>query len=101
MYYIYAIQSLERNYIYVGLTLNVIDRYHRHQKGYEKTTSPYRPYKLIFSKEVVENRALAREVEKYFKSASGKRWLKKNSPEVTGLSTLQDLPWKVLELLKM
>jgi hypothetical protein len=25
MYYIYAIQSLERNYIYVGLTLNVID----------------------------------------------------------------------------
>lgn len=100
MYYVYALQSLNRNYIYVGLTLDVIERFNRHQKGFEKTTGPYRPYKLLFSLEVGESRALAREVEKYFKSSVGKRWLRKYNPEVTGLSTMQELPSKVLEFLK-
>ena len=85
MYFVCAIQSLSRNYIYVGLTSNLKDRIDRHNKGYEKTTKPYRPFILIFF-EILNDRPSARKQEKYWKSASGKRKLKaivsrlKNNP---------------------
>lgn len=73
MYYVYAISSLKRNYIYVGLTDNVIRRFWQHNKGYEKTTKPYSPYNLIFSLEC-ETRELAREAEKFYKSTVKKKF---------------------------
>ncbi|WP_083925424.1 GIY-YIG nuclease family protein [Psychroflexus tropicus] len=39
-YYVYAISSLERNYIYVGLTSNFLQRFWSHQSGLNKTTKP-------------------------------------------------------------
>jgi len=42
MFWVYAISSLNRNYIYVGLTSDLESRIARHNKGYEKTTKPYR-----------------------------------------------------------
>lgn len=38
MFWVYAISSLNRNYIYVGLTSDLESRIARHNKGYEKTT---------------------------------------------------------------
>ena len=76
MYTVYAIRSLTRNYIYVGMTSNIEERLHRHNSGYERTTKPYRPFELIY-KELVVSRAEAREREKYFKSGIGKDYLKK------------------------
>ena len=38
MFWVYAISSLNRNYIYVGLTSGLESRIARHNKGYEKTT---------------------------------------------------------------
>lgn len=49
MVIVYAISSLVKNYIYVGQTINLHNRLLRHNNGYEKTTRPYRPYKLIYT----------------------------------------------------
>lgn len=75
MYYVYAIASLERNYIYVGLTDNVDRRFGEHNEGKNKTTKPYRPFVLIFTIEAA-TRIEARKLEKYYKSGSGKEKLK-------------------------
>jgi putative endonuclease len=75
MYTVYAIRSLTRNYIYVGMTSNIEERLHRHNCGYERTTKPYCPFELIYS-ELVVSRAEAREREKYFKSGIGKDFLR-------------------------
>jgi len=75
MYKVYAISSLERNYIYVGLTKDINARLVRHNNGYEKTTKPYAPFELIFTEECT-TRVLAREREKYWKSGVGKEKLR-------------------------
>jgi len=75
MIYVYAINSKERNYIYVGMTDNVERRVAQHQKGYEKTTKPYRPFELILC-ETYPNREKARKREKFLKTAAGKRFLR-------------------------
>jgi putative endonuclease len=75
MHTIYAIKSVVKNYIYVGLTENLNIRLKRHNSGYEKTTRSYRPFVLIYSEEC-ETRPEARIREKYLKSGSGKEFLK-------------------------
>lgn len=44
MYIVYAISSVNRNYIYVGLTSNLGARLKRHNSGLERTTKPYAPF---------------------------------------------------------
>jgi putative endonuclease len=75
MFYVYVISSLTRNYIYVGLTDNVERRINEHQSGKNKTTKPYKPYKVILI-EQFETRVKARMKEKYLKSGIGKEFLK-------------------------
>ena len=75
MFTIYALKSLTRNYIYVGMTSDLPKRLDRHNHGHERTTRPYRPFELIYS-EVVETRVEARIREKYFKSGIGKDFLR-------------------------
>ena len=76
MFYVYAISSLNHNYIYVGLTQNVENRVKRHNDGRERTTKYYRPFVLIYT-EVCNTRLEARVREKYWKSGVGKEKLKK------------------------
>jgi putative endonuclease len=76
MYYTYVIYSLQRAYIYVGITNNVERRFFEHQNGSNKTTKPYRPYKILLV-ERFDSRAAAREREKYLKSGTGKEFLKR------------------------
>ncbi len=75
MFYVYVISSTARNYKYVGLTDNVERRINEHQSGKNKTTKPYRPYKVILI-EQFETRVKARMREKYLKSGIGKEFLK-------------------------
>ncbi len=75
MYKVYAISSEVRNYIYVGLTKDLAKRLKRHNRGYEKTTKPYKPFKLIYTEEC-KTRIEARKREKYLKSGVGKEFLK-------------------------
>jgi putative endonuclease len=75
MFTVYAISSETRNYIYVGLTSNLKKRIEFHSNGYEQTTKPYRPFRLIYNEEF-SDRPSAREREKYLKSGVGKLFLK-------------------------
>ena len=75
MYYVYAISSLTRNYIYVGISDNVKRRVEEHNVGYNRTTRPYRPFKLIYE-EKFATRQEARAREKFLKGGSGKKFLK-------------------------
>ena len=75
MYYVYAIKSCSRYYIYVGISDNIDRRFEQHQKGYNKTTKPYRPFVLIYT-EKCNSRIEARKREKYLKSGVGKEFLK-------------------------
>jgi len=76
MFFVYAIKSIDRDYIYVGLTGNLNRRFDQHQKGQNKTTAPYRPFTLIYQ-ETFETRIEARAKEKYLKSGVGKEFLKR------------------------
>jgi putative endonuclease len=75
MYFVYAIKSINRNYIYVGMTNKVERRFDEHNTGKNKTTRPYKPFKLFYS-EKFRTRTEARKREKYLKSGIGKEFLK-------------------------
>ena len=75
VFYVYALRSLSRNYIYVGLTDNLDRRIAQHNLGLNPTTKPYRPFELIWS-ESFPTRSEARLREKYLKSGVGKTFLK-------------------------
>ena len=71
MYIVYALISNRRDWIYVGFSDNIDDRINRHQKGYEKTTAPYRPFTVIQLACAFE-RIEARRLEKWYKTSYGK-----------------------------
>jgi putative endonuclease len=75
MFLVYALSSLNRNYIYVGMTSDPERRIDDHNKGYNKTTKAYSPFKTILFEEH-ETRIVARKREKYLKSGIGKEYLK-------------------------
>ncbi|MEG8947308.1 GIY-YIG nuclease family protein [Rosettibacter firmus] len=64
MYYTYAIKSKVHNYIYVGITNNLQRRISQHNKGYNRSTKPHRPFELIYY-EVFPDREKAHQREKY------------------------------------
>jgi putative endonuclease len=75
MFYVYVISSLERKYIYVGLTGNFERRFVEHNNGENRSTKAYKPFKLIL-KEEYKTRPEARQREKYLKSGVGKEYLR-------------------------
>lgn len=75
MYYVYAIRSIKKKYIYVGMTGDLEERLKRHNDGRERTTKPYAPFELIYI-EKCNNRVNARVREKYLKTGIGKEFLK-------------------------
>jgi len=74
MYIVYALASLNKKYVYVGLTSDIEKRLKRHNGKLERTTKPYAPFIIIYE-EVLEDRPKARTREKFFKSRNGKRQL--------------------------
>ena len=75
MFFVYALKSVNRNYIYVGMTNDLEKRFHQHQSGQNKTTSPYRPFELFHS-EQFDTRENARKREIFLKSGAGKEFLR-------------------------
>jgi putative endonuclease len=61
--------------LYVGSTRDLSKRLKAHQKGRVKTTKGRRPVKLIYSEEFLSY-SEARKRELYFKSGTGRDWLK-------------------------
>jgi len=75
MYYVYIIKNQNRNYVYIGISDNVNRRLKEHNSGNNKTTKPYRPFKLLHT-ENFQDRISAREREKWFKSGEGREFIK-------------------------
>ena len=75
MIVVYAIRSLVRNYVYVGMTKDLERRLSEHNNGENRSTKAYRPFVLIYL-ENFPDRKSAREKEKYLKSGIGKEFLK-------------------------
>ncbi len=75
MWYVYFLE-LANGDIYVGSTNNLKRRKHSHDKGEVISTKKYLPVKFK-SYVAVETETLARSLEKYFKSGSGKAIAKK------------------------
>ena len=75
MFEVYAIKSVNKNYLYVALTNNFERRFKEHNEGQNRTTKPYAPFILVL-KEPFSDRIKAREREKYLKSGIGKEYLK-------------------------
>lgn len=46
-YYVYILFSVDFNRFYIGQTSDIEERIKRHNNGAEKSTSPYKPWKLL------------------------------------------------------
>jgi putative endonuclease len=75
MWYVYFLE-LNNSSVYVGSTNDLKRRVHSHQNGDVTSTNLLRPIKLK-SYVAVETEEQARKLELYFKSGSGKAFLKK------------------------
>ena len=75
-FYVYAMFSQVDNRIYVGMSQNVSSRIQQHNAGKVTSTKHFVPWVLFF-KQYAGNATEARLLEKYYKSATGKRKLRK------------------------
>jgi putative endonuclease len=66
-FYNYILYSKSHNQYYIGQTNNIEQRLHQHNNGYEKSTSPYRPYEMVWYKEQ-ESRSAAIVLERKLKN---------------------------------
>ena len=76
MYYVYILQSIKDNSLYIGYTTNLKKRFSDHNNGLSLATKYKRPYKLIFY-EAFLDRIDAKHREVYLKSGWGLRSIKK------------------------
>lgn len=76
MYYVYFLENKEKNYLYVGSTANLRKRFVEHNNGKNQLTKSYIPL-MLSAYIAVTTEIQARNLEKYFKTGSGKAILKK------------------------
>jgi predicted GIY-YIG superfamily endonuclease len=75
-WFVYALRSLSKDFLYVGSTNSLERRFTEHNEGLVQSTKAYRPFKIA-AFVAVETEQKARELEKYFKTGSGRSILKK------------------------
>ena len=75
MYTVYVLKSLKDNNLYIGCTSNIKNRIKYHNNGKVKSTKNRRPFIMIYSKDY-DNIYKAYEMERYYKTAKGKKELK-------------------------
>jgi predicted GIY-YIG superfamily endonuclease len=76
MVIVYALRNKMNEEIYVGITSSLDRRIAEHNAGRNRYTKAFIPW-VVFYTEKLPDFASARKREKYLKSASGKRFLKK------------------------
>ena len=76
MWYVYIIRSRKSDYLYIGSTNDLKRRISQHNSGSVSSTRPYHPFKLEASI-AVKSKGKAIELERYFKTGSGKAVLNK------------------------
>ena len=75
MQYLYILLNEAKTRTYTGVADDVHKRLAEHNAGRVKSSSPYRPYKVIHT-EAFETLSEARQKEKFYKSTTGRRRLK-------------------------
>jgi len=75
MFYVYILQSLKDNNLYIGFTTDLRKRIKDHNAGGTKSTNRRRPFKLIYY-EAHSSEKDAKRREKYFKTEKGKSSLR-------------------------
>ena len=76
MFYAYVLKSLNHDYYYKGHCENLEVRLKQHNSGMTESIKPYIPFQVAYF-EKFETLEEAIKREKYFKSAAGRRFLKK------------------------
>lgn len=77
MFYTYVLKSVKFNKFYTGYTENLEKRLLEHNNKLNYYSKRYAPWRVVyFEKFYTQEEAIKR--EKYFKSAAGRNWLKKN-----------------------
>ena len=76
MYLVYVLESEADGKLYVGCTSDIQERLETHNRGLVSSTKGRRPFKLIYT-EKFEDKYEAFRVERFYKTAVGKRQLKK------------------------
>lgn len=76
MWYVYFLKSIKYDFLYVGSTDNIKRRLVEHNSGLSVSTKHYKPFTLE-AYIAVKTESKARQLEKYFKTGSGKAILKK------------------------
>jgi len=76
MFFAYVLKSVAHDYYYKGHCENLERRLQQHNAGMTRSIRPYIPFHLIYFEQFEsEQEAVSR--EKYFKTAAGRRFLKK------------------------
>jgi putative endonuclease len=76
MYFVYIIKSLKDGRLYKGMTVDLERRILEHNIGKTKSTRAFRPWELVHF-EIFDNKSIARERELFFRSGTGREFLKK------------------------
>ncbi|MCZ6672725.1 MAG: GIY-YIG nuclease family protein [Verrucomicrobia bacterium] len=77
MYYVYRLTTtLDPKRHYTGFTTDLSNRFKAHNKGSNKPTATYRPWKLVFYA-AFEDKESALDLERYLKTGSGKAFARK------------------------
>ena len=80
MYFAYVLKSVAHDYYYKGHCSDLNKRLLQHNSGMTASLRPYIPFVIVYFEEFqTQAEAIAR--EKYFKSAAGRRFLKKVIPQ--------------------
>ena len=74
-YFVYVLQSEIDGRLYKGQTSNIDKRIIEHNTGKTKSTKGFKPWKLVYL-EIFDSRSEAVLREKYFKTGSGREFLK-------------------------
>ncbi len=74
-YYIYILKSLEKDFLYVGLTKNLKRRFKEHNNKEELSTKHFAPFQIIHY-EAFKNKRDAEKRERYSKTTKGKTTLR-------------------------
>lgn len=74
-FYVYVLKSLHHDFIYIGFTTDLKERFKEHNSGKSKSTKPYLPYDLIHY-EAYKSEKDAKRREAYLKTNRGKTTLK-------------------------
>ena len=76
LHIVYVLKSLSSQKSYVGMTIELDRRLAQHNAGQHSYTKRHLPWEIVYT-ETFKTLIEARAREKYLKSASGRRFLKK------------------------